>query len=239
MERFIKTIILILLGALLFMRVINGTVLFYISERFVMLTWLAAGGFFLVGASYYLVSARHNHDHDHDHGHLTWTGLLIISLPILLGWLVPPQPLGAAAMSNREFSIGALASAAPPKLGEAQELLTGEKNILDWLGAFQQAGNAAAFDGEEATIIGFVYRDNRFAQEQFMVSRFTVSCCVADAAPIGLVVDWADAPDLSSDQWVEVHGRFEAREFDGVMMPVLVADEIVLIDPPAQPYLYI
>ncbi|MFO7684397.1 MAG: TIGR03943 family protein [Chloroflexota bacterium] len=239
MERLLKTIILILLGALLFMRVINGTVLYYISERFVMLTWLAAGGFFLVGASYYLVSGRHNHDHDHDHGHLTWTGLLIISLPILLGWLVPPQPLGAAAMSNREISIGSLSSVAPPKLGEAKEILAGDKNILDWLGDFQQAGDPKAFDGEEATIIGFVYRDNRFTDEQFMVARFTVSCCVADAAPIGLVVDWTDAPGLPSDQWVEVRGHFEAREFDGVMLPVLVADEIVLIDPPAQPYLYI
>jgi uncharacterized membrane protein YcgQ (UPF0703/DUF1980 family) len=53
------------------------------------------------------------------------------------------------------------------------------------------------------------------------------------------VVDWTDAPGLPSDQWVEVRGHFEAREFDGVMLPVLVADEIVLIDPPAQPYLYI
>lgn len=142
-------------------------------------------------------------------------------------------------MGNREISVGSLSSVAPPQSGDGQELLAGEKNILDWLNDFQVAENAAALDGEEATITGFVYRDNRFTEEQFMVSRFTVSCCVADAAPIGLVVDWADTPDLPSDQWVEVRGHFEEGTFNGETMPILVADEIVLIDPPAQPYLYL
>ncbi|PIE81924.1 MAG: TIGR03943 family protein [Chloroflexi bacterium] len=239
MDRFLKTLILILLGALLFMRVVNGTVLFYINQRFVLLTWLAVGGFFLVGASYYLVSGRHQHDHDHDHGNLSWIGLLIVALPILLGWLVPPQPLGAAAMENREISVGSLSSVAPPKSGEAQELLTSERNILDWLTDFQAADDLAAFVGEEAVITGFVYRDSRFAENQFMVSRFTVSCCVADAAPIGLVVDWADTPELPSDQWVEVRGHFELGTFAGETIPILTADDIVMVDPPAQPYLYL
>jgi hypothetical protein len=46
----------------------------------------------------------------------------------------------------------------------------------------------AAFIGQEARLIGFVYRDDRFNGDEFMISRFVISCCAADAAPLGLVV---------------------------------------------------
>ncbi|MBK8987987.1 MAG: TIGR03943 family protein [Chloroflexi bacterium] len=244
MDRFLKTSILLLLGAFLFMRVMDGTVLYYINQRFVLLTWLAAGGFLLVAASYYLVSGQHAHAHahDHDHGVLTWAGLLIVSLPLLLGWLVPPRPLGAAAIGNREINVGtmgSLTSVAPPQPGSALGLTAGEKNILDWLSDFQRQSDPAAFNGQEAHIIGFVYRDPRFADDTFMVARFTVSCCVADAAPIGLIVQWPDAAAIPADQWVEVTGHFAVGVFDGRQIPILVADSIVPTDPPAQPYLYL
>jgi len=242
MNRLVKTLILFLLGAFLFVRVVDGTVLYYINQRFVLLTWLAAGGFVLVAASYYLVSGRHLHAHDHDHGELTWVGLLIVALPLLLGWLVPPRPLGAAAIGNREInlgSMGSLASVAPPQAGETMGLVAGEKNILDWLNDFQRSSNPADFAGEEAHLIGFVYRDGRFADNTFMVARFTVSCCVADAAPVGLIVQWPDAASLPADQWVDVTGHLAVGTFAGQQIPILVADSITLTEPPAQPYLYL
>jgi len=242
MNRLVKTLILFLLGAFLFVRVVDGTVLYYINQRFVLLTWLAAGGFVLVAASYYLVSGRHRHAHDHEHGELTWVGALIVALPLLLGWLVPPRPLGAAAIGNREInlgSLGSLSSIAPPQAGETMGLVAGEKNILDWLNDFQRSSNPADFAGQEAHLIGFVYRDGRFADNTFMVARFTVSCCVADAAPVGLIVQWPDAASLPADQWVDVTGHFSVGTFAGQQIPILVADAITLTEPPAQPYLYL
>jgi len=242
MNRLVKTLILFLLGAFLFVRVVDGTVLYYINQRFVLLTWLAAGGFVLVAASYYLVSGRHRHAHDHEHGELTWVGALIVALPLLLGWLVPPRPLGAAAIGNREInlgSLGSLSSIAPPQAGETMGLVAGEKNILDWLNDFQRSSNPADFAGQEAHLIGFVYRDGRFADNTFMVARFTVSCCVADAAPVGLIVQWPDAASLPADQWVDVTGHFAVGTFAGQQIPILVADTITLTEPPAQPYLYL
>ncbi|MEZ4657849.1 MAG: hypothetical protein R2911_09775 [Caldilineaceae bacterium] len=42
------------------------------------------------------------HDHaDHDHS-LHWGGLLIVILPVALGILVPPQPLGVSALATRD-----------------------------------------------------------------------------------------------------------------------------------------
>ena len=154
---------------------------------------------------------------------------------------MPPQPLGAAAVGNREINIAGagIKSIAPPTGNEAVGIITGERNILDWLGEFQRHKDPVALDGQEATVIGFVYRDERFDETRFMVSRFTVSCCVADAAPIGLIVDWPEAMELPDNQWVEVTGRFEAGNFDGTSIPILKADKIEQVDQPKQPYLHL
>lgn len=237
MDRFLKATILLLMGAFLFMNVMDGSVLFYINQRFVTLTWLAAGGFFLVGASYFLLSGRHS-SASLGREPLTWVGLLIACLPLLFGWLAPSQPLGAAAIANREINMSGITSAAPSAGGSARNLGSAEKNIIDWLSDFQR-NDPATFNGEEARLIGFVYRDDRFPEDTFMVARFTVSCCVADAAPIGLVVRWPDAAELPLDQWVEVNGRFQSGIFNGQETPILIAEEIILIDPPRHPYLYL
>jgi putative membrane protein len=242
MKTSFKALALIGLGLFLYSRIYNGTLFYYISERFAWLTLLAAIGFIIVGASYRYRAAQadpHEHDHaGHQHGNLSWGGLLLVALPVILGLVVPPKPLGAAAMSNREISVGSVSSATAPKTSQLISRPASEKNVLDWLIDFRLSQDPAAFASQEAKVIGFVYRDERFGGNQFMVSRFVVSCCAADAAPLGLVVHWPKTTALTSDQWVEVSGRFQAGEFDGEPMPILIADNVAPTEIPDQPYLY-
>jgi putative membrane protein len=117
-------------------------------------------------------------------------------------------------------------------------LVSGEKNILDWLIDIHNSASPNELAGQEVHVIGFVYRDERFEETQFLVGRFIVSCCVADASPIGLVVQSSEAAELADDQWVEITGHFETGVFDGEEMPLLIIETIQKIEPPQQPYLY-
>lgn len=244
-QKLIKAAVLILFGGFLYTLISSGAIYFYINDRFIMLVALAAIGFVLVGISFVWrdassAPAATSQMAEQAHGNeLTLAGLLIVALPLMLGWLIPPKPLGAAAVGNREINVGQLASVAPPQEDGSINLAAGRRNILDWLAAFQRASDPATFNGQEATVIGFVYRDDRFAADSFMVGRFTVSCCVADAAPIGLIVRYDGALDLSESQWVEVQGHFEVGTFNGVTMPILQVDSLQEVAPPAQPYLYL
>jgi len=251
MKQTIKVILLIALGIFLLSRLLNGTLSFYIHPRFNVLTLLTAVGLTALGVGYAIQQRRqsvhvhgdaHDQDHEHEHDHdVSWAGLLLLALPVVLGLLVEPRPLGASALQNREINVGggSLISSSAPEGSEMSVIANaGERNILDWLYLFQRSTNPAAFDGEEAHVIGFVYRDDRFANTQFMVSRFTVSCCVADAAPIGLIVEWPDTAVLTPDSWVEVTGTLQAGTFNGVEMPVLIADSVTPTETPSQPYLY-
>ena len=243
MKSTVKALTLISMGVFLYSRFWNGKLFFYINERFVWLTIFASAGFLLIGLSYrYRPQQAHHHDEqdqaEHSHGQISWLGLGIILLPIILGLLVPPKPLGAAAMVNREVSIGSLTSAAAP---EADDVLTkpkADKNVLDWLIEFRSSPNPAAFNDEPVKVIGFVYRDDRFEQDKFMVSRFVVSCCAADAAPLGLLVHWPESASLADDQWVEVSGHLQAGEFGGEAMPIIMGESVISTEIPERPYLY-
>jgi len=237
----IKAFTLIAMGLFLYTRYIGGTLLYYINERFVWLTLFAVVGFIVMGISYrYRVSQEIECPVDHHHGNLTWGGLILVVLPIIFGLLMPPRPLGATAMSNRDVSVESFTSVAGPNTSVVMAAPENhsERNILDWLVDFWGTQDPTAFNGQEATVIGFVYRDDRFDDDSFMVARFTISCCAADAAPLGLVVHSPDANTFPTDEWVEIQGLFEAGQFDGKDMPILKADLIKPTDIPDQPYLY-
>ncbi len=161
-------------------------------------------------------------------------------LPVVLGILVPPQPLGAAAMANREINISSQPrNVLPAAVRAASQKGALDRNLLDWLHAFSASPNAAeAFAGEPVDVVGFVYHDDRLDDDQFMVNRFIVSCCVADANVVTMVVRWPDAATLENDTWVRVEGMLQPGVFDGAALPILAAQRVTPTTMPDQPYLY-
>jgi putative membrane protein len=234
---------LILIGLALFLThlIVSGKLLFYINPRFAWLTWVAAILLTLVAYAYQRARPHEplqgglEHESHHHSGENPWIALALVALPLLLGILVPPKPLGAQAVSVREVNTDGLG------LEGDEQILTRDqagRNILDWLRAFSAADDPGTFSGQNARVVGFVFRDESYGVDQFMVSRFVLSCCVADATVLGLIVSWPDSSSLSNDAWVEVEGTFQTGQFDGKSTPILVADRVTHTDAPRQPYLY-
>ncbi len=251
-QPFVKTLLLVALGVFLYSRIANGTLLYYINERFAIFTVIGVVGLLLLGVSYRWErptptddAEQSPHDHSaHDHSHaLSWSSMAIIALPIVLGLSITPQPLGSAALANRDVALGMNESALPPSLRNREKAPL-DKNIMDWWHEFRSSATAGQeLLGQEVKVSGFVFRNAAYGNENFLVTRFVVSCCVADANVLGLLVsipaELAPAlPQLNDDQWVEVHGTFVANTVDGWHMPIVVAQQITPIAVPNQPYLY-
>lgn len=183
---------------------------------------------------------EHVHDGSHEHSHaLTLSGLLLVALPIFLGVLVPPQPLGAAAMANRDVNVSLQSAALPAAVRAAAQKSATDRNILDWLQTFAGAQDPAHdLAGQSAKVTGFVFRDKRFGPDQFMIARYVVTCCVADATVAGIVVRSPQAASLAADQWVEVSGVFEPGKLGTEDLPILSASAVAEAEVPSQPYLY-
>lgn len=233
-QHWLRTVVLFGMGVYLVFLIISGSLLNYINIRFAWLTYVAAALFFLLGAVslYGQLRGLHIRRDPTAHTHLTWAALLVASLPLLLGMLVPSQPLGVEAAAGRiNFQpVGGEAAAV------ARDPL--DRSILDWLRAFHNTPNAAVFNGDPVDLIGFVYREPGFGEDFFMVARFTISCCVADAQAIGIPVEYAQMQDLQDGQWVRVRGTLQAGQFRGQMMPIIQPESVEPVDQPEAPYLF-
>lgn len=234
----LKALLLIGLGVYFAYNIASGNITNYVNERFAWLSYVAAALFLLIGGfSVWHLLQEHGHDEDHGHDHhhepVSWRVLAILAVPLVLGTLIPSKPLGAEAVSGGVN----LSSAATVGAAEAFNVAPEQRNVLDWLRAFNN-GSYQQFEGQPANVVGFVYTEPTFEANQFMVARFAISCCVADATAIGLLVSWANAADLTQGQWIEVKGAFAVALFDGGDVPVIQAASVETVAQPEHPYLY-
>lgn len=100
-------------------------------------------------------------------------------------------------------------------------------------------------------LTGFVYKDPKLAKNQFVITRFAITCCIVDAQPIGIIAESPDAPNLKADTWLEVEGvlkksnikdsnkikpvyNFQAAENT---YPYFIVTKLKRISTPQDPYL--
>ncbi len=91
--------------------------------------------------------------------------------------------------------------------------------------------------GKTITTKGFVYREKKFFQDEIIIARFSVVCCVADASVYGIMAK-GNVAHLPKDQWIEVTGRIDQIKFDGSTVPVINIQKLSKIPVPKNPYIY-
>ncbi len=242
--RLLAAVVLYGIVAILLHRLLSGTLVYYINQRYAWLTWIAVtglGAMALALAGTAWRGARHAGRSGHG-VRVRWSALAVLALPVAFG-LAPEQPLGSAALGNREVAVASLpptalqsTPAARATRSAAAEALG--RSMLEWLVEFHVADDPDRFAGQEARITGFVSRDSALRPDQVRLSRFLLSCCVADAMAIAIVAEAAELALVPDDQWLTVRGRFTVAEIGGERMPILVAVDVEPIDPPPVPYLY-
>ncbi|MCM8808572.1 MAG: TIGR03943 family protein [Candidatus Omnitrophica bacterium] len=88
-------------------------------------------------------------------------------------------------------------------------------------------------DGKDIIVEGMVYKNER----KFMLVRFLITCCAADATPLGIEIEYkenGEKEEIRNDDWVKVRGKVKI-ENDKVK---IIAEEIIKTELPSNPYLY-
>jgi len=230
----IKAGILLSMAVYFAFNIASGNIANYINERFAWLSYLAVVIFALLGAAVaYGALRREVAPRGYSHTPVTWGIIAIVAIPLLLGTLIPSRPLGADAV-NGDISLNVATIDTSNSL--SKDPLS--RNILDWLRLFSGTTTASEYDGTPADLVGFVYREPEMGANHFMVARFTLSCCVADANAIGIPVTLENASDFADGDWVRVQGTFTAGVFRDQRVPILQVSEVEIVDEPEHPYLY-
>lgn len=153
-----------------------------------------------------------------------------LALPVVLVLAMPQASLGSYAVSRRsDFArAGYVAS--------AESIGSGDLGLLDVAGAQQSKEGMRALvqrAGSRVTFVGFVTRYDDTPADEFVLTRFIISCCVADALSAQVRVVDVPPGEFAQDEWVRVTGNLYPLGSD-----VLVdASEIEKMPEPREPYL--
>ncbi|GIM45144.1 TIGR03943 family protein [Collibacillus ludicampi] len=129
-----------------------------------------------------------------------------------------------------------------PKEGAELSLLDVEANILI---------APEYYFNRRFKFTGFVYHPEGWPANRMILCRYLITCCAADATPIGITVETNDASKYKNNSWVEIDGTISTRkipEADKIAAtswyygypnkPVLIGHAIHPIQEPADPYMY-
>lgn len=147
----------------------------------------------------------------------------------------PLLPNGKTADSKQPLPTSVKAAETPQPKTIPVITIT-DSNHIRYMTAFYEY--TEGFLNKEVNIKGFVYRPRNLPPNQFMVTRFEISCCAADGMPSGLVVEWPDAGKFKNDTWVEVQGTITQGAYEGLPMPLLKGKTVSSIKPLDNPYVY-
>lgn len=100
------------------------------------------------------------------------------------------------------------------------------------------SSNINKYVGRKVSLNGFVYKEEGFAENQLVVSRFLVTHCVADASIIGFLSKFPEASNIEKDTWIRVEGIIEAGSYNDSPIPVIKVTKWEQTDEPEVPYLY-
>src|SRR5688572_21902991 len=161
----LKALLLILMALFFAEKFWSGKLYYYIGPRFSWLALVAVALLIILAGAYNLVEYKREHnpddhaDHDHDHAKASWWLLIITAIPLVLGMVIPARPLGASAIDVRGVSMDVAVASGTG--GSELTIVPSERNILDWVRVMNTITDPAELNGQEADVVGFVYRDPR------------------------------------------------------------------------------
>ena len=152
-------------------------------------------------------------------------GWLLSALMAMLILVIPPEPSFSDLAASRPDSLPAaptLSFFLPPE----------QRTLTEWVRLLRSQPDPELHAGDPVKISGFVLDR---PGEPLQLARLTVRCCLADATPAGLPVDWPADADPQADQWLEIEGTMAVQERNGVPVSVVKPNRLTVIPRPERP----
>ena len=152
-------------------------------------------------------------------------GWLLSACVALLILVLPPEPSFSDLAASRPDSLPAAPSLSfflPPE----------QRTLTEWVRLLRSQPDPELHAGDPVRISGFVLDR---PGEPLQLARLTVRCCLADATPAGLPVDWPEEAHPQPDQWFSIEGTMIVQERNGVPVSVVKPNRMTLIPRPERP----
>jgi uncharacterized repeat protein (TIGR03943 family) len=164
-----------------------------------------------------------------------WASSLLI-LTALLGFLITPKVFTSQTAANRSISELLGPTRSQPKSFKSS-VRPEDRTLVEWVRTINVYPEPDTYKGQKAKVQGFVVHSPDMGKEYLLLSQFVITCCAADAYPIGLPVKLTESRDkYPPDSWLEIEGKMTTEDFAGKRHITLVANSIKSIPQPKNPY---
>ncbi|MGH2650746.1 MAG: TIGR03943 family putative permease subunit [Actinomycetota bacterium] len=213
-------------AAVFWFLLLSGRSAFYLSPR---TAWVVPLGAALLTAAAFgrIASARAPHSEPFTRRHAG--RLALILLPVIAILTLPPVALGSYAAERRSLA-GAGFSGATLDVSTS-EITLGHVARAMW--SREAMAALASRAGSEVSFVGIVTRRDDTPADEFFLTRFIISCCVADALTVQVRIMGAPPGEFKEDEWVQVTGSIFPIGQD----VVVEASKVERIPQPGNPYL--
>jgi uncharacterized repeat protein (TIGR03943 family) len=114
-----------------------------------------------------------------------------------------------------------------------------DRSLIDWVRTLNVYPEPDAYAGQPVKVQGFVVHPPDLPSQYLLISRFVITCCAADAYPVGLPVKLKEKREVyRPDTWLEIEGQMITETLKGKRQLTIEATSLKKISPPANPYFY-
>jgi uncharacterized repeat protein (TIGR03943 family) len=237
---------LLLWAAMLLRFIVTGKLYLLLHPDYMWLAYLAMGLLFLMGLGrlwqvwHSLRSPQRLAPRSQEHISLLPRRLsigLLLAVAVF-GLIYTPRPF----TSETAFQRGITDVLGQTRSRPQRFVLSGapeERTIVDWVRTLNVYPEPDAYTGQAVKVSGFVTHIPGWPDNFFMISRFVLTCCAADAYPVGLPVELpAGTPRPKPDTWLEVTGEMTTHTLDNKRQLAIGSATLTEIPEPRTPYEY-
>ena len=167
-----------------------------------------------------------------------WSSVLLLGVAIA-GLLITPRAFASQTALDRGVTDAITLTRVKPQAFQTSSR-SEDKTLIDWVRTLQVYPEPDAYTGQKAKVQGFVVHPPNLPEQYFLLTRFVITCCAADAYPVSLPVKLTtgNRSAYKPDGWLEVEGQMITETFQAKRQLTIQANALKQIPEPKNPYNY-
>ncbi|HEY9808552.1 MAG TPA: TIGR03943 family protein [Halomicronema sp.] len=165
-------------------------------------------------------------------------GSSLLLITALLGLAIEPQVFSSQTALDRGITDFVSLTRSQPQSFRSNSRPE-DRSIIDWVRTLNVYPEPDAYTGQKVKVQGFVIHPPNYSEEYIIISRFILTCCAADAYPVGLPVKLSqNRSAYPPDTWLEIEGQMITTDLGNKRQLTIEAQTITNIPKPKNPYDY-
>ncbi|OCQ92125.1 TIGR03943 family protein [Oscillatoriales cyanobacterium USR001] len=168
-----------------------------------------------------------------------WSSILL-SIVAAIGLIITPKTFSSQTALERGITESLPLTRMQPQ--EFRNIAKPEqRSLIEWVRILNFNPEPDSYNGQKVKVQGFVIHPPSLSTEYIWIARFVITCCAADAYPIGLPVKLQLGQNRAifpADSWLEIEGEMITEELQGKRKLVINSSSLKPIPEPKNPYNY-